>query len=326
MFESLQALDNVQINFNADSQVLLNVAIAFIMFGVALELKFEHFRQLWQKPKIPLIGAVSQFLLMPMMTLLLALTIRDYITMTVGLGMVLVAACPGGNVSNFICSLARGNVALSVSLTAISDLGALLLTPFNFAFWGNLFVNVYSSTGESEFVQPLYIDPLHVFTTILLILGLPLLLGIFMSQKFPKLTSKITLGMKRASILIFLALLIIIFTKNFDLFLKHIKYIALIVFFHNALAFLLGYSFASLFRLEKRDRKTISIETGIQNSGLALALLFNPNIFPPELSIGGMTFFAAWWGAWHIIAGLLLAAYWSKFKLKNEPSALEATS
>ena len=78
---------------------------------------------------------------------------------------------------------------------------------------------------------------------------------------------------------------------------------------------MLGYNFARLFKLKKKERRTISIETGIQNSGLALALLFNPRIFNPELAIGGMTFIAAWWGAWHIISRLSLSAYWSKFKL-----------
>jgi BASS family bile acid:Na+ symporter len=315
MLESLQALDHVQINFDSDNQLLLNIAIAFIMFGVALELKLEHFTRLLKNPKPAIIGAISQFVLMPLMTLLLAILFRDYITMTVGLGMVMVAACPGGNVSNFMCSLAKGNVALSVSLTAISDLGALILTPFNFAFWGNIFVKVYTSTGDSELIQPLYIDPFHVFTIILLILGLPLVLGLIINQKFPKFTSKIVGMMKRLSIIIFIVILLIIFIKNYDVFLQHIKYIALIVLIHNILAFLLGYNFARLFQLDQRDRKTISIETGIQNSGLALALLFNPNIFDPDLAIGGMTFIAAWWGAWHIISGLSLSLFWSKLKV-----------
>jgi BASS family bile acid:Na+ symporter len=322
MLESLQALDAVQIDFNTKSQLFLNFAIAFIMFGVALELKIDNFRDLFKNPKIPLIGAVSQFVLMPLMTTILVLLFKDYITMTVGLGMILVAACPGGNISNFICSLAKGNVALSVSLTAVSDLGALLLTPFNFAFWGNVFVWVYTASGQSDLVQPLEIEPLEVFSTVLFILGIPLALGLFVKHKFPKFTSNIVVFMKRASIAIFIAILAVIFIKNFDLFLKHIKYIALIVLIHNALAFMIGYNFARLFGLSKKDRKTISIETGIQNSGLALALLFNPKIFSPELAIGGMTFIAAWWGAWHIISGLSLAAYWSRDKQETVPESI----
>lgn len=315
MFESLQALDTVVIDFNAKSQFVLNFAIAFIMFGVALELKLEHFTNLIKNPKAPIVGAISQFVMMPLLTVGLAILLKDYITMTVGLGMILVASCPGGNISNFMCSLAKGNVALSVSLTAVSDLGALILTPFNFAFWGNIFVTVYNASQAADLVQPLYIDPIHVFITIFWILGVPLALGLFVNRKFPAFTSKIIIWMKRASIAIFIAILLIIFIKNFDLFLQHIKYIFLIVLVHNALAFLMGYNFARLFKLEKRDRKTVSIETGIQNSGLALALLFNPKIFDPNIAIGGMTFIAAWWGAWHIVSGLALSSYWGGFKL-----------
>lgn len=317
MYESLKALDKVHLNFNSESQFFLNFAIAVIMFGVALELKPEHFTRLFKHPKPAIIGVVSQFVMMPLMTIILVILLRNYITMTVGLGMILVAACPGGNVSNFMCSLAKGNVALSVSLTAISDIGALILTPFNFAFWGNIFVKFYTNTGNSNLVQPLTIDPYHVFTTILLILGVPLVLGIVVNQKFPHFTSKIVVAMKRFSIVIFIAILLIIFIKNYDLFLAHIRFIALIVFIQNTLAFLIGYNFARLFKLEKRDRRTISIETGIQNSGLALALLFNPLIFDPKLAIGGMTFIAAWWGAWHIIAGLGISLYWSRVRLTD---------
>ncbi|MDC1395251.1 bile acid:sodium symporter [Bacteroidia bacterium] len=243
MLESLQALDAVNIDFNAKSQLFLNFAIAFIMFGVALELKIDNFRNLVKNPKLPLIGAISQFVLMPLMTTVLVILLKDDITMTVGLGMILVAACPGGNISNFICSLAKGNVALSVSLTAVSDLGALILTPFNFAFWGNIFVMIYTATGQSDLVRPLHIDSLHVFTTVLFILGIPLALGLMVKQKFPNFTSKITTAMKRASIAIFIAILLIIFIKNFDLFLSHIKYIALIVLIHNALSILSNFSF-----------------------------------------------------------------------------------
>ena len=317
MYESLQALDTVVIDFNAKSQFVLNFAIAFIMFGVALELKLEHFTSLFKNPKAPIVGAISQFVMMPLLTVGLAILLKDYITITVGLGMILVASCPGGNISNFMCSLAKGNVALSVSLTAVSDLGALILTPFNFAFWGNIFVTIYNASQSADLVQPLYIDPIHVFITIFWILGVPLALGLFVNRKFPAFTSKIIIWMKRASIAIFIAILLIIFIKNFDLFLQHIKYIFLIVLVHNALAFLMGYNFARLFKLDKRDRKTVSIETGIQNSGLALALLFNPKIFDPNIAIGGMTFIAAWWGAWHIVSGLALSSYWGGFKLNK---------
>jgi BASS family bile acid:Na+ symporter len=133
---SLEALDHIRLNFSPESLHMLNIALAFIMFGVALEIKVEHFRKLVSDPKSAVIGFVSQFVALPFITFLLTLLFKDYLSPTMALGMILVAACPGGNISNFISSLARGNVALSVSLTAIATIGAVFLTPLNFAVWG----------------------------------------------------------------------------------------------------------------------------------------------------------------------------------------------
>jgi len=316
MLEAFQALDAIKLNFSEDSLFVLNLTIAFIMFGVALELKPLHFKNLALNPKSAVVGAVSQFILMPILTFSLAIAFRNYITPTIGLGMILVASCPGGNVSNFFSSLARGNVALSVSLTAISDLGAILITPLNFAFWGTLFTKVYALLNASELVRPLEIPFIHVLQTIIILLGIPLTLGMLVNLYFPKFTSKILVHVKRLSLIAFGAIIAIMFMKNWEFFVQYIKYIFIIVLIHNALALSLGYSFASLFKRPFKDRKTIAIETGIQNSGLALLLLFNPKIFPPDMAVGGMAFIAAWWGLWHLIAGMIMGSIWSGFRLK----------
>jgi BASS family bile acid:Na+ symporter len=320
MLETFKALDGLRLNFSPDSLFVLNLTIAFIMFGVALELKPLHFKNLALNPKAAVVGAVSQFIMMPLMTFLLAIAFRNYITPTIGLGMILVASCPGGNVSNFFSALARGNVALSVSLTAISDFGAILITPFNFAFWGNLFTKVYSLLNASELVRPLEIPFLHVLQTVVILLGIPLILGMLINLYLPKFTDRILIHVKRLSLMAFGAIIVVMFLKNWEFFLQYIKFIFIIVFIHNSMALALGWSFASAFRLKRRERKTISIETGIQNSGLALLLLFNPKIFPPDLAVGGMAFIAAWWGLWHLVAGLVMGGIWSGFRLSTEPA------
>lgn len=308
-------------NFSQDSLLILNLTIAFIMFGVALELRPVHFRNLALNPKSAIVGAISQFILMPAMTFILAIALRNYITPTIGLGMILVAACPGGNVSNFFSALARGNVALSVSLTAVSDLGAIVITPFNFAFWGSLFTKVYSLLNASELVRPLEIPLMHVFQTVVVLLGIPLVLGMIINLNFPKFTAGILIYIKRLSLLAFGAIIAVMFLKNWEYFVQYIRYIFLIVLIHNILALSVGYTFASLFKRPYRDRKTISIETGIQNSALALILLFNPNIFPPGIAVGGMAFIAAWWGLWHLVAGLVMGGIWSGFRLAPKAAA-----
>ncbi len=322
MFEALQEIDNVDLNLGSGGSHLINITIAFIMFGVALELHVDDFRKLLRQPKPALIGVISQFVLLPVLTFLLALAMGDYITPTVGLGMILVASCPGGNVSNFISGMARGNLALSVSLTAISTSAGVLFTPLNFAFWGNLYIRFYNNPGATNLVRDLNVDLWTVFQTIVLILGLPLIIGIMVNHRYPNFTLKVVVGIKRFSILVFLGMVAVLFGMNFEYFLKYIYYIFLIVIVHNGLALSSAYYFAKISGLDLRNRKTISIETGIQNSGLAIALLINPNIFPESLAIGGMLFIAAWWGIWHIIAGLTVAGFWSGFSLR--PNSGEA--
>jgi len=122
MKESLAALDYIRLDFSAESSATINVALTLIMFGVALDIKPEHFKNLIQNPRQLIAGVLSQAILLPAATFGLVMALGDNITVGVALGMILVAACPGGNISNFITSFAKGNVALAVSLTAISTI------------------------------------------------------------------------------------------------------------------------------------------------------------------------------------------------------------
>ncbi len=311
--DALYALDEIRLNFSQSSLHSLNIALAFVMFGVALEIKIDNFKKLLLNPKSAIIGFVSQFLLLPFLTFLLTLALHNYLTPTMALGMILVSACPGGNVSNFISSLAKGNIALSVSLTAIATIGAIFFTPLNFSFWGRATIDFYQQSDPGMLVRPLEIDAYQMYQTVVIILGIPLVAGILINNKFPKFTSKIVSPIKTASIIIFTAIVALALYNNFEYFKVAIGYIFLIVLIHNALAFGSGYFLGRIFKRPITDRKTIAIETGIQNSGLALVLIFNPKIFPPELELGGMAIIAAWWGIWHILAGMVLAGYWSKF-------------
>jgi BASS family bile acid:Na+ symporter len=232
--------------------------------------------------------------------------------------MLLVASCPGGNISNFISSLAKGNSALSVSLTAIATIAAIFMTPFNFAFWGGLYTNYVSHVDAGSLLRPLEIDPVQMFQTVFILLGIPLVIGMWFNHRFPGITSKLVRPLKGLSIIFFIAIVVLAFRNNFDYFIEHIKYIFIIVLLHNAIALSSGYLFASVFKVKRRDRRALTIETGIQNSGLGLVLIFNPKIFPETMEVGGMAYVAAWWGIWHILAGLSIAGFWSKIKIEGE--------
>lgn len=300
--------DQMQLHFNPESLTLLNVILGLVMFGVALDLHIRDFKRLFLAPKGPLIGLTAQFLLLPMFTYLLIRIIEPMPSLA--LGMILVAACPGGNVSNFITHLAGGNTALSVTMTAISTTLALVMTPFNLTFWGSLY------PPTAELLTQVQLDPVQVFFTIVMILGIPLAAGMSLRHYAPKIAARLRRPFKIASIGVFVLFIAIAFMMNFDNFQTFIVHVFYIVFLHNATALLLGFWSSRLLGMPHRDARAVSIEVGIQNSGLGLVLIFD--FFH---GLGGMALVAAWWGIWHLVAGLSLATYWSR-----KPAAAPALS
>jgi len=311
MYESLLALDQVKINFSATGSHILNILLAFIMFGVALDIRPKEFTPIFKKPKAIIGGLLAQMIFLPAVTFGIVLLFYKWLSPTVAMGMILVAACPGGNISNFICNFAKGKVELSVTLTAITAILAIITTPLNFAFWGDMYIR-YLSKHAGHLLQPIVIDPWQMFQTVFILLGIPLILGMLSARFMPALSKKVAPWFQRFSILLFMAMIVLAFANNFDIFIHYIYFIFIIVLFHNASAFLTGYATGTAFGVTKKERRAISIEVGIQNSGLGLALLLNPKIFPPEMAIGGMLLVTAWWGIWHIIAGLSLGTYWHR--------------
>jgi bile acid:Na+ symporter, BASS family len=310
MTNSLEVLDHVRLNFTTSGLLFLNIALALIMFGIALQIKIEHFQDILKRPKSFIMGFISQTFLLPAVTFLLVLLINP--TPSVALGLILVAACPGGNISNFISSMAKANVALSVSLTAASTSAAVFFTPFNFALWGNFYINFYNKHSAEAMLRPLVIDKLQMFQTVFILLGIPVIIGIFVAKRFPRLTEKIQKPINLGSLMFFILMVFAMLYANFAQFTSYVHLVFLIVLLHNGLALSTGYFFGKLMKLPPTDQRTIAIETGIQNSGLALALMFNPKIFHPEMELGGMAIVAAWWGIWHIISGLTIAWFWSR--------------
>ncbi|HOO69239.1 MAG TPA: bile acid:sodium symporter family protein [Bacteroidales bacterium] len=303
MYEQLLNLDPIRINFSAGGMRVINIVLALVMFGVALGIRPAEFKTVFIRPKSAILGLICQWFLLPAMTFLLIMLFRNYITPMVAMGMILVASCPGGNISNFMSSLSKANTELSVTLTAISTSAATFMTPFSFAFWGGLYTRYLNRYADAA-LQPLHIDIWQTLETVFILLGIPLVLGILFVHFFPKAAEKMKKPMQYFSLIFFIAMVVLSFSSNFDLFIKYIFFIFIIVLLHNALALSIGYGVGSAFKLPRKDRRTLTIETGIQNSGLGLVLLFNPKIFPPELAMGGMLFITAWWGVWHIISGL----------------------
>ncbi len=286
-------MDNeIVIKFSPEGLKFLNFCLAFIMFGIALDVKPQHFKSIIQSPKLIILGLISQWILLPALTIALVWLIRP--EFGIAAGMILVAASPGGNVSNYFVHLGKGNVPLSISLTSISTLSAAFVMPFNFWFYGKI-----SPYNLEEKFSLSFTDLL--FTLIQLVL-IPLVLGMLLNFKFPEKVEKLKRYVSSLSMLIFILFVVAAFTANFDAFLKHISKIIGIVTIHNGLAYLFSFLFVAIFIKSKADRKTISIETGLQNTGLSLVIIFT--FFQGN---GGMALVAAWWGIWHLISGFFIS-------------------
>jgi len=298
-------MDAIQLNFNQNSVQTLNIVIGIMMFGMALDINREDFIRIIKAPKGPLIGLAAQFLLLPAFTFLLTLILP--IAPSMMLGMILVASCPGGNLSNIITYLSRGNSAMSVSMTGISTIAAIIMTPLNLSIWGSL------NPATEPILRQVSLNPVDVFQTVFLILGVPLALGMLTAKFLPFLAGKVRKPFKIASVVIFMAVVAIIFIGNWQQFLQVVGLIAFAVFLHNAMALGIGYTAARIAGLEKRDRRAVAVEVGIQNSALGLALVFG--FFG---GMGGMAVITAWWGVWHILAGLFMAMMWNILDAREE--------
>ena len=307
MKEQLESLNGVTINFGESGMTIVNIILAFVMFGVALGIKPHTFKDVFKNPKSVIVGVLLQWIGLPLITFIICLILNPWITPMIALGMILVACCPGGNISNFISSLSKGNVELSVSMTAITTAFAPLVTPLNFFVWGNLYSYFVSVRAD---IPTLHIPFMPMLQQILLLLGVPIVLGLFFSKRHPNATKKITKPAQILSILLFIGMVIISFSQNFQIFINHLFYVVFIVLLHNAAALATGYFGGKLAKLPVKDCRSLTVEIGIQNSGLGLVLLFNPAIVPPEIwhnHYGGMLFITAWWGIWHIVSGLTVA-------------------
>jgi BASS family bile acid:Na+ symporter len=293
------AIDQVRLNFNPQGLFIINAAIGLMMLGVALELKLDDFKRILVAPKAPLIGLAAQFVLLPAFTFLLTLIINP--PASIALGMILVAACPGGNLSNIMTYLARGNCAISVSMTAVSTVAAIVMTPLNLALWGSL------NPHTAGILRKVSLSPLDVFITVFIILGVPLCIGLLISRLFPALAAKVRKPFKVFSLVFFIGIVAAALAVNWQNFLHYVGLVFIGVLIHNALALNLGYWTGRLCGLPETDNRAVSIEVGIQNSGLGLVLVFN--FFN---GLGGMAILVAWWGIWHIIAGLAAAFIFSR--------------
>lgn len=294
-------------NYDASSQLILGLVLATLIFGVSLELRLEQFRAVLRHPQPVLAGMLGQCLLLPWLTLLVTLMVD--LNPGLELGLLLVACCPGGNLSNVMTHLARGNTALSMSMTALSSLLALVLLPLNFALTSS--ANLEASAYLAERLSTLHVDHLSILLSLLWLLGLPLALGMLVGNLWPPFAERIMPWFKRFALLAFAFFVIGAMANNWKLFTASLGLVFIIVVLHNASAIFIGWLMAKLARQRGANLRAMVIEISMHNSGLALGLIFSQFGGEPNMAL-----VAALWGTWHLVSGLLLVLFW-----RNRPLA-----
>ncbi len=292
------------VSYDASAQWLISAVLGSMVLCVALNLKWQDFVAVKKAPKAVLVGLFSQFLVLPASTLLLTLLLD--LDPGIELGMILVAACPGGAISNFVTQLSRGNTALSISMTAVSSVLAVVMLPLNFVFWSGF------NPHADELLKAIDVDSSALIFNLLTVLAMPLVLGLVLSHSFSGFARKLHRILNITSIIALLLFIVVAVNKNYAAFTSHFTQLFLIVLIHNAIAFLLGFSAARLGRLNMADTKATTIEVGMQNSSLAIAIVFSQFHGEP-----GMALISAFWGTWHIVSGLGIAGLFRQITPKT---------
>lgn len=281
----------------SSSQILLNAVLFAMIYSVALELKPGDFVRVAKRPLPVIAGLVAQFMLLPVATFIATLILE--LPANIEAGMLLVASCPCGSLSNFVTHYSRGNTALSVSITAVANVVALLMTPTNFAWM------IAGNPNTAAWLHEIEVDPGMIWINLVIILAIPLILGLLTRHYLPNFSDRVRRPMGRFAVAALFAFVIVALIRDRHMFLTGIGGLFVVVVLHNAVGLALGYLSGILAGLSVPDRKALTFETGMQNSGLALAIIGTQ--FDADV---GMVIVAGLWGTWHIVSGFSLAHFW----------------
>jgi BASS family bile acid:Na+ symporter len=306
----LANIDNVQVEFSDSSLVILSVVLGVIMLGIAMDTKVSDFREVRRLPKAMAAGIAAQFILLPAITFLLTLALG--VRGSIAMGMILVACCPPGGTSNILTYRSHGNVALSVSMTAIANVIAIFVMPLNIAFWGSI------HPEASKILEEVDLSAVEMLANVILVIGVPFAIGMTIAHRHPEVTDKVKPWVKRFSVWALVGFILIALGGNIEAFWPYIPIVALVVFLHDTTAFGLGYGIATAVGLDEYNRRALTFEVGVRYAGLGLGMVFT--FFN---GLGGMALVAGWWGIWDLIAGLALSTWWARRPTGREGASAE---
>ena len=276
--------------FSGIKPTIINPLLGVIMFGMGMALRLEDFKIVFSRPKDVIIGCVAQFTIMPLLAVALSQVFA--LDEALAVGVVLVGCCPGGTASNVITYLAKGDLALSVGMTATSTLLAPVMTP----------LLVWLLAGKSVDV-----DVAGMLLSILWVVILPIVAGLVVKGLWPKFTEQATDYLPAVSSLVIAFIVLIVISANAQKLLMGGMVIILVVVLHNLCGLSLGWLIGRLLRLPDAKRRAISIEVGMQNSGLASSLATLHFAAYPMATIPGAVF-----SVWHNISGAIVARLYAR--------------
>ena len=268
----------------------VNYLLAIAMFGMGLTLKISDFKEIIKHPTDVLVGFVAQFTIMPLLAFILTKVFS--LPTDLAIGVILVGTCPGGTASNIMTFLAKGNVALSVSMTICSTIFAPILTPFL----------TYLYAG-----QRVDVDIWGMFLSVFQIVLLPVLAGFIINYFFHKAVDKCKDILPLISIISIVMIVGSVVAANADKILASVGVIFIVIILHNLLGYGCGYAVGLIFRMDMSKKKALSIEVGMQNAGLATGLATTHFALYPMAAIPGAVF-----TIWHNISGAVLASIYSR--------------
>ena len=276
----------------------INYLLMVVMFGMGLTLKFGDFAVVFKRPKDIIIGCIAQFTIMP----LLAFALGKIFGLETGLlaGVILVGTCPGGTASNVMTYLSKGDVALSVGMTSVNTLLAPLLTP--------AITYLLLKTTVS-------VDVMSMFLSIIKVVIIPIALGFIINRFWGKYTEKVSDVLPLISVLAITLIVAAVVSHNAERILETGAIVFVVVILHNVLGYIVGFALGLVLKLPMSKKKALSIEIGMQNSGLATSLAGSAF---PDLAMATVP--GAIFSVWHNISGALLANIYRRLEDKDKQS------
>ena len=281
--------------FSFLSPSIINPMLGVVMLGMGLTLNPSDFKTVFSRPKDVIAGCAAQFVVMPLLALLL--TKAFSLPVEIALGVVLVGCCPGGTASNVITYLSKGDLSLSVAMTTVSTLLAPFLTPFL----------TWALIGET-----MDVDVVSMFLSIFFVVILPVALGLTIQRFLPRFTKVVSTYLPSFSVLVIALIVMIVVSLNSAKLLSCGALVVLVVVLHNIMGLALGYAVAKLLRMSGAKSKAVSIEVGMQNSGLASSLALTSFAQYPLAAVPGAVF-----SVWHNISGAIVARVYSSISDKD---------